>query len=228
MFRIVLFEPEIPPNTGNVIRLCANTGAELHLVKPLGFDLDRRSLRRAGLDYRWMARVHVHPDFDACERALREAPAPLRWCAIETGGTRRYDEVRYREGDALLFGSEDAGLTNEELRYGHLLVHIPVSERFRSINLSHAVMILCYEIFLAASGKKTFTPRLATSGELEGMYGHIRDVSLRIGFINPQNPEYWMTSIRRFLSRVELRSREVKIIRGFCRQLDWFCGKQNP
>ena len=141
---------------------------------------------------------------------------------------RKLVEISRKNRVALLFGAEDAGLTNDELRYGHLLVHIPVSERFRSINLSHAVMILCYEIFTAASATKTFAPRLASSGELEGMYEHIKEVSLQIGFINPQNPEYWMTSIRRFLSRVELRSREVKIIRGFCRQLDWFGRKQNP
>ena len=147
MFRIVLFEPEIPPNTGNVIRLCANTGAELHLVKPLGFDLDRRSLRRAGLDYRWMARVHVHPDFDACERALREAPAPLRWCAIETGGARRYDEVAFAPGDALLFGSERRGLPAEVLaRVGiDALASIPMQEGNRSLNLSNSVALVVYE-----------------------------------------------------------------------------------
>ena len=147
MFRIVLFEPEIPPNTGNVIRLCANTGAGLHLVKPLGFDLDRRSLRRAGLDYRWMARVHVHQDFDACERSLRESPVPLRWCAIETGGARRYDEVRYREGDVLLFGSERRGLPPDVIeRVGvEALASIPMQEGNRSLNLSNAVAIVVYE-----------------------------------------------------------------------------------
>jgi tRNA (cytidine/uridine-2'-O-)-methyltransferase len=147
MFRIVLFEPEIPPNTGNVIRLCANTGAELHLVRPLGFDLDRRSLRRAGLDYRWMARVHVHADFGACEQALRAAPLPLRWCAIETGGSRRYDQVDYREGDALLFGSERRGLPAEVLaRVGiGSLATIPMQEGNRSLNLANAVALVTYE-----------------------------------------------------------------------------------
>ena len=147
MFRIVLFEPEIPPNTGNVIRLCANTGADLHLVKPLGFDLDRRSLRRAGLDYRWMAQVHVHADFAACEAALRATGAPLRWCAIETGGTRRYDEVAYQPGDALLFGSERRGLPPEVLaRVGaEALVSIPMQEGNRSLNLSNAVALVVYE-----------------------------------------------------------------------------------
>jgi len=149
MFRIVLFEPEIPPNTGNVIRLCANTGAELHLVKPLGFDLDRRSVRRAGLDYRWMAAVHVHADFAACRRAIAEAagPQPPRWYAIETGGGRRYDEVRYAAGDVLLFGSERRGLPApvlEELGRDALL-SIPMREGNRSLNLSNAVTLVTYE-----------------------------------------------------------------------------------
>ncbi len=160
MFRIVLFEPEIPPNTGNVIRLCANTGAELHLVKPIGFDLDRRSLRRAGLDYRWMARVHVHDDFAACERVLAAAPRPLCWRAIETGGTRRYDEVAYAEGDALLFGSERRGLPDEVLaRIGReALASIPMQAGNRSLNLSNSVALVVYEAwrqngFRAASGQ---------------------------------------------------------------------------
>ena len=150
MFRIVLFEPEIPPNTGNVIRLCANTGAELHLVKPLGFDLDKRSLRRAGLDYRWMAAVHVHADFAACREALAAA-GTRRWWAVETGGTRRYDEVRYQPGDALLFGSERRGLPTavlDELRAAQgedMAVEIPMREGNRSLNLSNAVTLVTYE-----------------------------------------------------------------------------------
>ncbi|MFM7706686.1 MAG: tRNA (cytidine(34)-2'-O)-methyltransferase [Gammaproteobacteria bacterium] len=154
MFRIVLFEPEIPPNTGNVIRLCANTGAELHLVKPLGFDLDKRSLRRAGLDYRWMAAVHVHADLAACREALATA-GTHRWWAVETGGMRRYDEVRYQPGDALLFGSERRGLPPpviDDLRRaaiaeqgGDVVVEIPMREGNRSLNLSNAVTLVTYE-----------------------------------------------------------------------------------
>jgi len=149
MFRIVLFEPEIPPNTGNVIRLCANTGAELHLIKPLGFDLDRRSVRRAGLDYRWMTAVHVHEDFAACRRAIAEAAGtqPPHWYAIETGGHRRYDEARYVAGDVLLFGSERRGLPTpllEELGEDALL-SIPMREGNRSLNLSNAVTLVTYE-----------------------------------------------------------------------------------
>ena len=161
MFRIVLFEPEIPPNTGNVIRLCANTGAELHLVKPLGFDLDRASLRRAGLDYRWMAQVSVHEDFASCRAALAngaqpggvQAPGadPPRWFAIETGGAQRYDEVAYRPGDVLLFGPEGRGLPEpviEALRVAQgpgAVASLPMREGNRSLNLSNAVAIVVYE-----------------------------------------------------------------------------------
>jgi tRNA (cytidine/uridine-2'-O-)-methyltransferase len=149
MFRIVLFEPEIPPNTGNVIRLCANTGAELHLIKPLGFDLDRRSVRRAGLDYRWMVAVHAHEDFASCRRAIAEAAGSQSpcWYAVETGGRRRYDEVRYAAGDVLLFGSERRGLPAsllEELGEDALL-SIPMREGNRSLNLSNAVTLVTYE-----------------------------------------------------------------------------------
>ncbi len=148
MFRIVLFEPEIPPNTGNAIRLCANTGAELHLVKPLGFDLDRRSLRRAGLDYRWMAQVHVHADLAACRAALEGGSgAAPRWFAIETGATRRYDEIDFRPGDVLLFGSERRGLPPEVLASlgAQALASIPMLEGNRSLNLSNSVALVVYE-----------------------------------------------------------------------------------
>jgi tRNA (cytidine/uridine-2'-O-)-methyltransferase len=146
MFHIVLFEPEIPPNTGNVIRLCANTGAQLHLIRPLGFDLDRRSLRRAGLDYRWMAAVHTHASFAACRAVLS-----ARWYAIETGGERRYDEISYQPGDVLLFGSERRGLPPEvlatlsEVHGPESLVSIPMREGNRSLNLSNAVTLVTYE-----------------------------------------------------------------------------------
>ena len=123
---------------------------------------------------------------------------------------------------ALLFGPEDRGLANKDLRLCHGLVKIPTSERLKSINLSHAVMILCYEIFTAQRNDlETFTPRLATAAEIEDMYEQIKALLQKIGFLNPQNPEYWMLHIRRFFSRTRLFSKDVKIIRGVCRQLDW-------
>lgn len=143
MFHIVLCQPEIPPNTGNVIRLCANTGAHLHLIKPLGFDLDKRSLRRAGLDYHWMATVHQHADFAACQAHL----TGVRFWAIETGAAQHYSAVVYRPGDALVFGSERQGLSAEVLAAigPQQVVDIPMRVGNRSLNLSNSVAVVLYE-----------------------------------------------------------------------------------
>jgi tRNA (cytidine/uridine-2'-O-)-methyltransferase len=145
MFHLVLFEPEIPPNTGNVIRLCANTGATLHLVQPLGFGLDDKYLRRSGLDYHDLATVRVHADFDACLRVLGGA----RVFAVETGAARRYDAVQYQEGDAFVFGPETRGLPDGVLaRVGReQSVFIPMLAGNRSINLSNAVAVMAYEVW---------------------------------------------------------------------------------
>jgi len=140
---VILCEPEIPPNTGNIIRLCANTGATLHLIEPLGFDLEERSLRRAGLDYHDAARVAVHPSFDACRAALGDA----RIFAIETSGRRCYSEVEWREGDAMLFGSETRGLRADVLATfdAARVARIPMLAGNRSLNLSNAVALVLYE-----------------------------------------------------------------------------------
>jgi tRNA/rRNA methyltransferase len=123
---------------------------------------------------------------------------------------------------AILFGPEDRGLSNEQLRFCHTIVTIPTA-RFASLNLAQAVMIVCYELWVAVEEKVSApAPRLADKFELEGMYAHLSQVLQKIGFINPQNPEHWMLNIRRFLSRLPLRAREVRIIRGLCRQIDWY------
>jgi len=143
VFHVVLFQPEIPPNTGNVIRLCANAGCTLHLVKPLGFDLDRRAVRRAGLDYGELADVRVHADFAACLATLGEA----RVYAVETGAARRHDEPAYRPGDAFVFGPETRGLPQEVLARiaPERRVSIPMRPGNRSLNLANAVSIVVYE-----------------------------------------------------------------------------------
>ena len=144
MFHVVLHEPEIPPNTGNIIRLCANTGVTLHLIEPLGFDLDKRSLRRAGLDYHWMAAVTVYPDFAECRRALSHH----RWFAIETGGAQHYGSVVYQADDVLLFGSETRGLPAaviEEIGGATQQLSIPMLAGNRSLNLSNSVAVVVYE-----------------------------------------------------------------------------------
>jgi len=128
-----------------------------------------------------------------------------------------------KENDtAILFGPEDKGLSNEHLQFCHTIVNIPTSE-FSSLNLAQAVMIVCYEIFQAAENRsESKAPRLANSFELEGMYDHLMDVLMKIGFLNPQNPERWMWNVRRFLSRQPLQAVEVRVIRGICRQIDWY------
>ena len=143
MVHVVLYEPEIPPNTGNAIRLCANAGARLHLVKPLGFRLDDKRLQRSGLDYHDLADVHVHADLEACLRALRG----LRVMAVETGGQRCYAEFAYRAGDAFLFGPETRGLPGEvRERIGREnSLYIPMRPGSRSLNLSNAVAVVVYE-----------------------------------------------------------------------------------
>jgi len=143
MIEIVLVHPEIPPNAGNVIRLAANTGAGLHLVEPLGFSMDDRQLKRAGLDYHEYARVQVHRSW----QALIEALPKRRWLAFTTQGTRLYTDVRYEQNDALVFGSETRGLPDmvlaafaEENR-----IRLPMRPGIRSVNLSNAVAVAVFE-----------------------------------------------------------------------------------
>jgi len=145
MFNIVLVEPEIPPNTGNVIRLAANSGCRLYLVRPLGFELTDKRLRRAGLDYHEYARLAVHDDFDALLAA--ERPDPVRMFALTTRGTPRYTEVRYAPGDWLVFGAETRGLS-EALRErfaDERRLRLPMRPGNRSLNLSNAVAVVVFE-----------------------------------------------------------------------------------
>jgi tRNA (cytidine/uridine-2'-O-)-methyltransferase len=143
MFHVILLEPEIPPNTGNVIRMCANTGSTLHLVHPLGFSVDDASLRRAGLDYHGMTRVREHPDLDACLAALGDE----RVFAVETSGHRLYTEECYRPGDAFLFGRETVGLPAGVLaRFRkERVLRLPMRPGNRSINLSNAAAVVVFE-----------------------------------------------------------------------------------
>ena len=143
MFSIILYEPEIPPNTGNIIRLCANTGTDLHLIEPLGFELDEKRLRRAGLDYREFVRVQTHATLDAC-LALLEQP---RIFALSTRNSMRYDEAKFEEGDALLFGPETRGLPQTVLDGlpGGQRLRLPMQEGNRSLNLSNAAAVVVFE-----------------------------------------------------------------------------------
>lgn len=143
MFDVVLYEPEIPPNTGNIIRLCAATGARLHLVEPLGFDFSDKQLRRAGLDYHEFAEVQRHADWAACKAAL----AGRRVFALTTKGSRNGGEVAFAPGDVFLFGPESRGLPPEVLAEfsPDQRLRLPMLPDRRSLNLSNTVAILVYE-----------------------------------------------------------------------------------
>ncbi|MBW1704883.1 MAG: RNA methyltransferase [Deltaproteobacteria bacterium] len=227
---IVLAQPQIPENIGAVARAMNNMGlSRLVLVKPKNPDLSRVQKMATGSSIDILEKMETHED-------MKEALGPYHYVIGTTAriGSHRpaLTQPRYLARDlisisqdnhvAILFGPEDRGLSNEQLRYCHSIATIPTA-RFSSLNLAQAVMIVCYEIFLASKDKAPeFTPRLADKFELEGMYDHVKDVCMKIGFINPQNPEHWMLNIRRFLSRLPLRAREVKVIRGLCRQIDWY------
>lgn len=143
MFAVILYQPEIPPNTGNIIRLCANTGAALHLVKPLGFSLEDKQLVRAGLDYHEFATVTVHESWAHCAAGMKGR----RLFAVSTKGTRQYDLVDYAAGDAFVFGPESRGLPSEILEAvaEHQRIRVPMVPGNRSLNLSNSVAVVIYE-----------------------------------------------------------------------------------
>ena len=143
MFDVILYQPEIPPNTGNIIRLCANTGARLHLVKPLGFSLDDKQLVRAGLDYHEFATLSVYENWTECAERFKAS----RLFAVSTRNTQRYDQVAYTEGDAFLFGPETRGLPTalRESFAESRRIRVPMLPDSRSLNLSNAVAVVVYE-----------------------------------------------------------------------------------
>jgi tRNA/rRNA methyltransferase len=227
---IILVQAQIPENIGSVARAMNNMGLRrLILVDPKNCDLSRVLKTATGSSIDVVEEMEVFED-------LKEALGPYQYVVGTTAriGSLRPARTHPRRlaGDlirtsqnnrvAILFGPEDRGLSNEQLRYCHTLATIPTA-KFSSLNLAQAVMIICYEIFLVNREKAPEAlPRLANKFELEGMYEHLKAVLMKIGFIDPQNPEHWMHNIRRVLSRLPLRAREVRIIRGVCRQIDWY------
>ena len=143
MLKIVLHQPEIPPNTGNIIRLCANTGCSLHLIEPLGFDLDDKKMRRAGLDYREFAKVEAYPNFDD----FRQSNSQSRLFCITTKGAQLYHQVSFQAEDAIIFGSETRGLPENILGSvkPEQRIRIPMKPDSRSLNLSNAAAVVAYE-----------------------------------------------------------------------------------
>lgn len=236
---IVLYKPKYAGNVGSVARAAKNMGIT-KIVVVGSTDLDREAMEQRS--------THLAADVldqivyaESIEAALDDFNYILGTTArlgkargpfvSPRAAARQIADLSQKNKIALLFGPEDTGLANDQLRLCHKVVTIPTSREFTSLNLSQAVMILCYEIFVASTVAGTIaetTPKLALSSEMEGMYQQIKELLAKIGFLNPENPEYWMLDVRRFFSRVGLLSREVKIIRGICRQIEWSLHHKNP
>lgn len=231
---IVLHHPKFPENIGAAARAMRNMGLrQLMVVNPENCDLTR-VLRMAT-----HAAIDVVEEMD-CFETLAEALAPFSYVVGTTARlgekrpvvaspgilTEKLISITDQNRIAIVFGPEDRGLTNEEIRLCHELVNIPTAD-FSSLNLAQAVMIMCYELFNAGREKpKAFAPRLATRHELDGMYEEMKDILVRIDYLKPDNPDYWINKLRVFFTRIQLKAREVSIIRGICRQMNWYANKR--
>lgn len=231
---VVLYKPKYAGNVGAVVRAAKNMGIG-NIVVVGGNNLDNEEMQKRSthLAADVLDKVEYFSDIDTALADFQyvigttartgKARGPFitpRKMAEEIVGISQHNKV------ALLFGPEDTGLANRELRYCHAVVNIPSSKDFRSLNLSHAVMIMCYEIYTAQVSAEEVPPKWARVNELEGMYSQIKEMLSENGFLNPENPDYWMMHLRRFFARGGLLSREVKIIRGICRQLTWYAGRK--
>ncbi|OCC15673.1 tRNA:Cm32/Um32 methyltransferase [Dissulfuribacter thermophilus] len=225
---IVLNEPRYPENIGASARAIMNMGlGGLIVVNPYRFDMDAINKMATHEASSIVEEMKVYDD-------ILEALAQFNYCVgttARTGRGRRPTHTPRTIGPhvaplsqenkiAFLFGSEKFGLSNQVLRLCQAIVTIPTAD-FSSLNLAQSVMIISYELFQTDLPQTVFTPQLANLRELEGMYEHLKEVFLEVGYINPENPDYFMQNFRKLFSRIQLRKKEVKMIRGFCRQLLW-------
>ncbi|MGQ9920259.1 MAG: RNA methyltransferase [Desulfobacca sp.] len=228
---VVLHKPRLAENIGAAARAACNMGLRrMIVVRPEELDEERMLKMATGPSAELIRRLQVYDDVATAlgsfqyivgttarlGGAYRQSPLSPRELAQQLVAISQRNKV------ALLFGPENWGLTNEELAYCHALVTIPTSA-FRSLNLAQAVLVLAYEIFLAREeDAPRFVPRLANSFELEAMYAELQETLVKINYIGHQNPELWMMRLRRFFSRHGLRAAEVQVVRGICRQIDWY------
>jgi len=226
---IVLNRPRYPENIGSGARAMRNMGFHrLIVVDPENFDT------------KIIAKLATHAAMDVVEKIqvfdnLKQALSPFNYVVGTTarlGGQRQVNSpsvmaeklipISNENNIAIVFGREDRGLSNEDIRLCHGLVNIPTAD-FSSLNLAQAVMVICYELYNAGTKEKiTFHPRLANRYELDGMYEDLKDVLIKISYIKPENPDHWMNYIRKFFTRMQLKAREVGIIRGLIRQVNWY------
>ena len=231
---IVLVQPRYPENIGSAARAMRNMGLRhLSVVAPENFDLSRAFT------------LATHAAADVIERCrtyenLQEALASCQYVVGTTarlGKHRQVIQTPERLADklipisqenrvAILFGPEDKGLSNEDIRFCHVLVNIPTAD-FSSLNLAQAVMVVSYALFRSRMNQPTtFTPRLANRHELDGMYQQLKEILVRISYINADNPDHFINSLRRFFTRLQLRAGEVSMIRGIIRQVNWYGEKR--
>ena len=227
---IILSRPRYPENIGAAARAMCNMGFDqLIVVAPQNCDMPRILKMATHAAIEVVEHMQVYQD-------LQTALGPFNFIVGTTarlGGQRqlvgsasglaqKLAPISEKNRVGLLFGPEDRGLTNEDIRLCHELVNIPTAE-FSSLNLAQAVMVVCYELRRYNQPRgKTFVPRLANRHELEGMYSQLKDILVRISYIQPDNPDYFLNNLRHFGTRLKLRAKEVSIIRGICRQIDWY------
>ena len=227
---IILTRPRYPENIGAAARAMRNMGFErLIVVEPQNCDLSRILKMATHAAIEVVEQMQVYED-------LQTALGPFNYIVGTTarlGGQRqlvgstaglaqKLAPISAENRVGLMFGPEDRGLTNADIRFCHELVNIPTAE-FSSLNLAQAVMVVCYELRRYNQPRgKTFIPRLANRHELEGMYAQLKDILVRISYIQPDNPDYFMNNLRHFGTRMKLRAKEVSIVRGICRQIDWY------
>ncbi len=227
---IILHRPRYPENIGSAARAIRNMGiGQLAVVQPENYDLEK-VLKLATHAAREVAeKISIHDDLPSALSSFHyvvgtSARLGSRRQSIQNPSQLAQHLVSISQNNriAIVFGPEDRGLTNEDIWNCHLLVNIPTAE-FASLNLAQAVMVVCYELFKISIEKSPgFAPRLASHHELEGMYQQLKEVLVKISFLNPENPEYWLNNLRRFFSRLPLRAKEVKLVRGVCRQINWY------
>jgi tRNA/rRNA methyltransferase len=226
---LVLFRPQIPENIGAVARAACNMGiSRLHLVEPVSLEEERLHMMATPAAAHLLKDMVIHED-------LAQALAPFQYVVGTTarlGGIRkevkspremaaRLIELSRHNDIALLFGPENFGLTNRELPFCHALVTIPTAE-CSSLNLAQAVMVLAYELQVARTDTPRVQPRLANTQELETMYAMLQETLVKINYIGQQNPGHWMLNVRRLFNRHGLLARETQVIKGICRQIDWY------
>ena len=227
---IFLQRPRYPENIGAAARAIRNMGiGKLSVVQPHNYDLEKvlKMATHAARDV--VEKIRIYDDLESalsqCQYIVgTTARLGARRQVIQSPSRLAKHLVSISQDNqiGILFGPEDRGLTNEDIWNCHVLVNIPTDE-FSSLNLAQAVMVVCYELFKVSIEKSSgFTPRLATYHELEGMYEQLKEILVRVNFLNPENPEYWLNNVRHFFSRLPLRAKEVNIVRGICRQINWY------